>query len=134
MGTHPIFESDFDCLTELRMSPPTAGKGDKFYVNFMLGGVAGGISKTCVAPIERVKLLLQVQDASTQMKAGGVKKYDGMVDCFKRVHAEQGLRSFWRGNLANIIRYFPTQALNFAFKEKYQKFFIRHDKILTSGN
>ena len=40
----------------------------------------------------------------------------------------QGLRSFWRGNLANIIRYFPTQALNFAFKEKYQKFFIRHDK------
>ena len=45
--------------------------------------------KTCVAPIERVKLLLQVQDASTQMKAGGVKKYDGMVDCFKRVHAEQ---------------------------------------------
>ena len=27
------------------MSPPTAGKGDKFYVNFMLGGVAGGISK-----------------------------------------------------------------------------------------
>jgi len=110
------------------MSPPAAGTGDKFYVNFMLGGVAGGISKTCVAPIERVKLLLQVQDASTQMKAGGVKKYDGMVDCFKRVHAEQGLRSFWRGNLANIIRYFPTQALNFAFKEKYQKFFIRHDK------
>ena len=45
--------------------------------------------QTCVAPIERVKLLLQVQDASTQMKAGGVKKYDGMVDCFKRVHAEQ---------------------------------------------
>ena len=36
--------------------------------------------------------------------------------------------SFWRGNWANVVRYFPTQALNFAFKEKYQKFFIRHDK------
>lgn len=97
-----------------------------FYINFMLGGVAGGISKTVVAPIERVKLLLQVQDASAQMK--GQVKYSGMVNCFKRVQAEQGFLSFWRGNMANIIRYFPTQALNFAFKERYQKIFIRHDK------
>jgi len=110
------------------MTQKSEKKNDKFLVNFMLGGVAGAISKTCVAPIERVKLLLQVQDASTQMKGQGVKKYNGMIDCFKRVHAEQGLLSFWRGNLANCIRYFPTQALNFAFKEKYQKIFIRHDK------
>lgn len=103
-----------------------AEKKDNFVINFMLGGVAGGISKTCVAPIERVKLLLQVQDASAQMK--GAVKYNGMVNCFSRVYAEQGFLSFWRGNLANIIRYFPTQALNFAFKEKYQKIFIRHDK------
>lgn len=32
-----------------------------------------------------------------------------------------------RGNTANIIRYFPTQALNFAFKDKYKKIFVRHD-------
>jgi len=32
------------------------------------------------------------------------------------------------GNWANVLRYFPTQALNFAFKEKYQKIFVRHDK------
>lgn len=51
-----------------------------------------------------------------------------MTDCFKRVQAEQGFLSFWRGNMANIIRYFPTQALNFAFKEKYQKIFCRYDK------
>jgi len=112
------------------MSPPAADKkNDKFYINFLLGGVAGGISKTVVAPIERVKLLLQVQDASQQMKGpSGTKKYTGMTNCFTRVYAEQGLLSFWRGNMANIIRYFPTQALNFAFKEKYQKIFIRHDK------
>merc|ERR1712050_174629 len=126
MGTHPIFESDFDCLTDKKMAEKK--KETHFMVNFMLGGVAGGISKTVVAPIERVKLLLQVQDASTQMKAGGTKKYTGMVNCFTRVYAEQGLLSFWRGNMANIIRYFPTQALNFAFKERYQKIFIRHDK------
>jgi len=44
-----------------------------------------------------------------------------MVDCFKRVYSEQGFLSFWRGNLANVIRYFPTQALNFAFKDFYKK-------------
>lgn len=32
--------------------------------------------------------------------------------------------SFWRGNLANVIRYFPTQALNFAFKDKYKNIFL----------
>eukprot|EP00919_Chromeraceae_sp_WS-2016_P021179 GHVR01050136.1.p1 GENE.GHVR01050136.1~~GHVR01050136.1.p1 ORF type:complete len:312 (+),score=64.64 GHVR01050136.1:126-1061(+) len=101
---------------------------DNFWINFMAGGVAGGIAKTMTAPIERVKLLLQVQDVSTQMKESGVKKYNGIVDCFRRVHHEQGFLSFWRGNWANVLRYFPTQALNFAFKEKYQKLFVRHDK------
>jgi solute carrier family 25 (adenine nucleotide translocator) protein 4/5/6/31 len=37
--------------------------------------------------------------------------------------AEQGFNSFWRGNMANVIRYFPTQALNFAFKDVYKKIF-----------
>lgn len=35
--------------------------------------------------------------------------------------AEQGIASFWRGNLANVVRYFPTQALNFACKDFYKK-------------
>ena len=34
-----------------------------------------------------------------------------------------GLMPFWRGNLANCIRYFPTQALNFAFKDKIKAIF-----------
>lgn len=32
----------------------------------------------------------------------------GIVDCFKRVFVEEGVASFWRGNWANVIRYFPT--------------------------
>ena len=42
--------------------------------------------------------------------------------------SEQGMLSFWRGNWANVVRYFPTQAMNFACKEKYQKLFCKHDK------
>ncbi|KYQ92706.1 ADP/ATP translocase [Tieghemostelium lacteum] len=95
-----------------------------FIKDSLIGGTAGGVSKTIVAPIERVKLLLQVQSASTQIAAD--KQYKGIVDCFVRVSKEQGVISLWRGNLANVIRYFPTQALNFAFKDKYKKFFVRH--------
>lgn len=47
-----------------------------------------------------------------------------MVDAFVRIPKEQGFLSYWRGNLANVIRYFPTQALNFAFKDKYKQVFL----------
>ena len=92
-----------------------------FMADFMIGGVSAAVSKTIVAPIERVKLLLQVQDASQTIKPEN--RYNGIGDCFKRVIAEQGFGSLWRGNMANVIRYFPTQALNFAFKDFYKTIF-----------
>lgn len=64
----------------------------------------------------------QVQHASKQIAAD--KQYKGIVDCIVRIPKEQGVLSFWRGNLANVIRYFPTQALNFAFKDKYKQVFL----------
>lgn len=50
------------------------------------------------------------------------QQYAGIGDCFSRVIAEQGYGALWRGNLANVIRYFPTQALNFACKDTYKKY------------
>lgn len=38
-----------------------------FAKDFIAGGVSAAISKTVVAPIERVKLLLQVQHVSKQI-------------------------------------------------------------------
>jgi len=93
-----------------------------FLKDFIAGGVAAAISKTAVAPIERVKLLLQVQHISKQITED--QRYKGMVDCFIRIPKEQGFLSYWRGNFANVIRYFPTQALNFAFKDKYKQVFL----------
>ncbi|UYV73735.1 slc25a4 [Cordylochernes scorpioides] len=52
------------------------------------------------------------------------KMYKGMVDCLVRIPKEQGMTAYWRGNMANVIRYFPTQALNFAFKDKYKQVFL----------
>jgi len=100
------------------MGEESSAKTGNFALDFLLGGVSAAISKTAVAPIERVKLLLQTQDANDKL-AG--KKYKGIVDVFVRVPREEGFSAFWRGNLANVIRYFPTQALNFAFKDTYKR-------------
>jgi len=102
---------------EKKISPVT------FAIDFTLGGVSAAVSKTAVAPIERVKLLLQVQSSSTQIKPED--RYTGIVNCFVRVSKEQGFASLWRGNLANVIRYFPTQALNFAFKDTFKEIFMK---------
>jgi len=93
-----------------------------FVENFMISGVAAGVAKTCTAPIERIKLNVQNQDE--MIKQGRLDKpYKGIADCARRVAAAEGLTSFWRGNLANVIRYFPTQALNFAFKDTIKAMF-----------
>ncbi|CAN1296875.1 ADP,ATP carrier protein ER-ANT1 [Linum perenne] len=83
-------------------------KSERFYADFVMGGTAAVVSKSAAAPIERVKLLLQNQ--GEMMKRGQLRRpYMGIRDCFKRVLREEGMLSFWRGNQANVIRYFPTQ-------------------------
>jgi solute carrier family 25 (adenine nucleotide translocator) protein 4/5/6/31 len=102
--------------------------GSDFLLNFMAGGFSGAIAKTTTAPIERVKLLIQTQDANPKIISGEVARYTGIVDCFSRVASEQGVKAFWRGNMTNIIRYFPTQAFNFAFKDTIKAMFPKADK------
>lgn len=93
-----------------------------FFENFLISGVAAGIAKTATAPIERVKLLVQNQDE--MIKQGRLDKpYKGVIDCTTRTMKAEGVLAFWRGNLANVIRYFPTQALNFAFKDTIKALF-----------
>ncbi|KAI0974752.1 mitochondrial carrier domain-containing protein [Xylaria arbuscula] len=93
-----------------------------FVADFLMGGVSAAVSKTAAAPIERVKLLIQNQDE--MLKTGRLdRRYAGITECFKRTTADEGVMSLWRGNTANVIRYFPTQALNFAFRDKFKAMF-----------
>ncbi|XP_077220664.1 ADP,ATP carrier protein 3, mitochondrial-like [Tasmannia lanceolata] len=102
-------------------APSEKGSSD-FLTDFLMGGVSAAISKTAAAPIERVKLLIQNQDEL--IKAGRLSEpYKGIIDCFRRTVQEEGFLSLWRGNTANVIRYFPTQALNFAFKDYFKRLF-----------
>ncbi|KAD3337231.1 hypothetical protein E3N88_32751 [Mikania micrantha] len=102
-------------------APAEKGLGG-FAVDFLMGGVSGAVSKTVAAPIERVKLLIQNQDE--MIKMGRLSEpYKGIGECFSRTVKDEGVLSLWRGNNTNVIRYFPTQAFNFAFKDYFKSLF-----------
>jgi len=102
-------------------------------MDFCLGGVSGAFAKTLTAPIERVKLVIQTQDANPQIRSGEVPRYTGIGNCFSRIHAEQGMAAFWRGNFTNCIRYFPTQAFNLSFKDSIKKLFPKYNPKTQFG-
>jgi len=95
-------------------------------VDFLAGGISGTVSKTITAPIERVKLIIQTQDANPKIVSGEVPRYTGIGNCFMRVRSEQGMGAFWRGNFTNCVRYFPTQAFNLAFKDSIKSMFPKY--------
>lgn len=80
-----------------------------FLTNLTGGGVAASISKTVNSPFEVAKLILQTQPG----------RFAGLRDLLTRLPAQEGITALWRGNGVNVLRYFPTQALNFAFKDTY---------------
>ena len=94
--------------------------------NFLLQGVSGAVSKTLTAPIERVKLVIQTQNANPKIRSGEVPRYTGKGNCFSRIYSEQGAAAFWRVNFTNCIRYFPTQAFNLSFKDSIKIMFPKY--------
>jgi len=111
----------------------SGGKDSNFIIDFLAGGISGAVAKTGTAPIERVKLIIQTQDANPKILSGEVARYTGIIDCFSRVNREQGFASFWRGNFTNVIRYFPTQAFNFAFKDSIKRLFPKYSPKTDFG-
>jgi len=106
------------------MAQPAGKKNDftTFATEFLMGGVSAAISKTLAAPIELIKLRLQNMDA--MLKAGSLTEpYTGIGNCANRIVSEEGVKALWKGNGTNVLRYFPTQALNFSFKDYFKRLF-----------
>ena len=83
---------------------------------FVAGGISGAVAKTVTAPLEAIKLKLQYAEDDDE----------GALDCARRIWEREGWWGFYRGNLANVLRYFPTQAFNFALKNKVKGLFPKY--------
>jgi len=90
----------------------------KFATDFVIGGASASIAKTINSPLEVAKLRLQTQRGM----------YNGIVDCLVRIPREEGFFAYWKGNATNVLRYFPTQALNFAINDSVNGLFFPNGK------
>ena len=66
---------------------------------FVAGAFSACLTTTVMAPGERIKCLLQIQQGGN-----APQKYKGMVDCVKQLYAEGGIRSIYKGSLATLLR------------------------------
>lgn len=92
----------------------------KFIISFLISGAISAVTKTILAPIDRIKLILQNQDASLQIIKGRLRPYSGIWDIVTRIPAEEGFLSFWRGNTANLLRVISYQAFGFALYDYFK--------------
>ncbi|CAI7573544.1 unnamed protein product [Penicillium bialowiezense] len=83
---------------------------------FMAGGVAGAVSRTIVSPLERLKILLQIQ--SVGRNEYKMSTWKALV----KMGREEGWRGFMRGNGTNCIRIIPYSAVQFGSYNFYKKF------------
>eukprot|EP00802_Teleaulax_amphioxeia_P002009 Tamp_02011.p1 GENE.Tamp_02011~~Tamp_02011.p1 ORF type:complete len:538 (+),score=76.27 Tamp_02011:1571-3184(+) len=96
-------------------------------VNLLESGVPAAVAKTVVAPVEYVKLVLQNQAAMPEIASGKRQRYAGILDCCLRTVSEQGVGTLFCGNLPNVIRFYPTQLFNMAFKDSFKALVPRYD-------
>lgn len=69
---------------------------------FIAGGIAGAASRTATAPLDRLKVVLQVQTAQARL-----------VPTIRKIWKEEGLLGFFRGNGLNVLKVAPESALKF---------------------
>lgn len=86
--------------------------------HLVAGGAAGAVSRTCTAPLDRLKVLQQVHGKS------------GIRSGFKHMLEEGGVKSLWRGNGINVFKIAPETAIKFSCYEKIKSLFKDGNKEL----
>ena len=83
------------CLLQVPPSDPLA--------RFLAGGLAGAVSRTATAPLERLRTMMMADTANTRL-----------LPTMKKMWASGGLLGLWRGNLASVAKVMPQSAIQFA--------------------
>lgn len=89
---------------------------------FAAGSFSGIFTTSIMAPGERIKCLLQIQQGGT-----APPKYNGMVDCARQLYAEGGIRSIYKGSVATILRDVPASGMYFMTYEWVKEILVPAD-------
>eukprot|EP01100_Stratorugosa_tubuloviscum_P000785 TRINITY_DN1179_c0_g2_i1.p1 TRINITY_DN1179_c0_g2~~TRINITY_DN1179_c0_g2_i1.p1 ORF type:complete len:288 (-),score=121.96 TRINITY_DN1179_c0_g2_i1:181-1044(-) len=87
---------------------------DTVIKNLFMGGTAGIIGASCTYPMDMVKTKLQFQRTA---------QYSGIVDCFKKIIAANGVRGLYRGLPAQLIGIAPEKAIKLTVNDTLRLIF-----------
>ncbi|XP_053138282.1 calcium-binding mitochondrial carrier protein SCaMC-2 isoform X3 [Hemicordylus capensis] len=90
--------------------------------HLVAGGGAGAVSRTCTAPLDRLKVLMQVHASRTNNMC--------IVGGFTQMIREGGTRSLWRGNGINVLKIAPESAIKFMAYEQIKRFIGTDQEVL----
>jgi len=102
---------------------------EKTIKQFAAGGFAGMVSRTAVAPIDRVKILMQTEKVTS---GGSAPRYTGTVQAIRTIVQEGGVSALWRSNTANIVRVAPYSASQFASYDLFKEYMTEKDPYGTN--
>ncbi|KAJ1570868.1 hypothetical protein NDA11_005027 [Ustilago hordei] len=106
---------------------------------FLAGGAAGATSRTVVSPLERLKIIMQVQPQTSSTtsstssgpaktsKAASKRAYNGVWTGLVKMWKEEGFAGFMRGNGINCLRIAPYSAVQFTTYEMC-KTYLRNEE------
>lgn len=89
------------------------------YERFAAGACAGGISQSVIYPMEVLKTRLALR------KTG---QYSSILDAASKIYAKEGLRSFYRGYLPNMLGIIPYAGIDLAVYETLKKKYLSQQK------
>lgn len=81
---------------------------------FIAGSCSGVITKTLIAPFDRIKILYQVNNPL-------IIKNKPLIYNIKNIYYKEGFLSFYKGNISNILKHVPTYSLKFTFNDFYKQ-------------
>nr|CAD7197144.1 unnamed protein product [Timema douglasi] len=86
----------------------------------LAGAFSGIFTSSIMAPGERIKCLLQVQQGGS-----APAKYTGPIDVAKQLYKSGGIRSLYKGTIATLLRDIPASGMYFMTYEWIQRVFTK---------
>jgi solute carrier family 25 (mitochondrial phosphate transporter), member 23/24/25/41 len=105
---------------------------------FAAGAMAGAVARTATAPLDRIKLLFQVQAVNPQSLASYINKtspsYTGLYQAASQIFREEGVRAFWKGNGVNVARVLPYSSIQLASNDAFKRALARCSRRMSPSD
>ena len=84
------------------------------------GAISGALAKSAVAPMDRLKILFQTNPHRSF-------SFRNLSLLSREIYGEAGIRAFWKGHTATLIRVTPYSATNFFVFDRTKRFFESYE-------